>query len=126
MGLETGESPKNSIACVDLNFGRGWERVNTILFCETTVLYVPARVFFQSFQTRVASTCARVCAVNVNHEERLLQPCETIATVNAGLNVGVNAVEKMVNQKNLCTKHINARVSLVSIVAKDELSANRD
>ncbi len=74
--------------------------------------------FFQSFQASGARACARVCAVNVNHEEGLLQPCETIATVNAGLNACVNAVEKMVNQKNLCTKHIHARVSLVSIVAE--------
>ncbi len=73
----------------------------------------------------MARTCARVCAVNVNYEKGLLQPCETIATVT-GLNVGVNAVEKMVNQKNLCTKHIYARVSLVSTVAEAELSGNRD
>ncbi len=55
--------------------------------------------FFQSFQASGARTCARVCAVNVNHEDGLLQPCETIATVNTGLNVGVNAMEKMVIQK---------------------------
>ncbi len=55
----------------------------------------------------------------------MLQPCETIATVT-GLNVGVNAVEKMVNQKNLCTEHIYACVSLISTVAEAELSGNRD
>ncbi len=38
-----------------------------------------------------------MCAVNVNHEEVLRQSCETIATVN----VGVNAVEKIVIQKTL-------------------------
>ncbi len=54
----------------------------------------------------------------------LPQPRETIAAVNAGLNVGVNAVEKMVIQKSLCTKHIHARVSLVSIVAEAELYAS--
>ncbi len=54
--------------------------------------------FFQSFQASGARACARVCAVNVNHEEALMQPCETIATAT-GLNVGVNAVEKMVIQK---------------------------
>ncbi len=51
--------------------------------------------FFQSLQASVARACARVYTVNVNHEEVLLQPCETIATVT-GFNVGVNAVEKMV------------------------------
>ncbi len=61
--------------------------------------------FFQSSQANVARPCVRVCAVNVNHEEGLLQPCETIATVNAG----VDAVEKMVNQRNLCTKYLRVR-----------------
>ncbi len=45
---------------------------------------------------------AHACAVNVNHEEGLLQPRETIATVT-GLNMGVNAVKKMVNQKTSFT-----------------------
>ncbi len=56
-----------------------------------------AECFFQSPQ---ASVRVRVCAVNVNHEEGLLRPCETIATVN---------VEKMVNQKALCTKYLRVR-----------------
>ncbi len=68
---------------------------------------------------------AHACAVNVNHEEGLLQPRETIATVT-GLNMGVNAVKKMVNQKNLIHQLIHARVSLVSIVAETELSASRN
>ncbi len=61
--------------------------------------------FFQSSQASVARTCARVCAVNVNHEEGLLQPSETIATVNAG----VDAVKKMVNQGVLCIKCLRVR-----------------
>ncbi len=80
--------------------------MNTALFCETTLLYFSARVgirvlFFKAYKPawRVRA-CARVCAVNVSHEEALMQPCETIATVN---------VEKMVNQKALCTKYLRVR-----------------
>ncbi len=78
---------KNTIACIDLTLGRG------VLFNETIFLYVPARVgigvlYFQSFQASVARTCARVCTVNVNHEEALMQPCKAIGTVT-GLYAGV-------------------------------------
>ncbi len=73
--------------------------MNTVLFCETPLLYVPARVsigvLFPQPAWRVR---AHACAVNVNHEEGLLQPRETIATVT-GLNMGVNVVRKMVHQK---------------------------
>ncbi len=61
--------------------------------------------FFQSSQANVARTCARVCAVNVSHEDGLLQPCETIATVNAG----VDAVKNMVSQEVFCTKYLRVR-----------------
>ncbi len=46
-----------------------------------------------------------MCAVNASHEEGLLQPCETIATVNAGVAV----VKKMVNKEILCIKYLRVR-----------------
>ncbi len=46
---------------------------------ETILSYAPTKVgtgvfFFQSLQAGVSRACARVCAVNVNHDEGLLQP----------------------------------------------------
>ncbi len=83
-----------------------------MLFNETILSYAPTRVgigvlFVQSFQASAARTCARVCAVNVNHEEGLLQPCETIASVT-----GFKCGREMVNQKILCTKHLYACVGV--------------